>query len=189
MLIQPSGMNHTPPKEGVYFTIFPMPVDITTKTCLHNFDPLKPHFYIVKLGFTGVHFSFLSFAKNIDCGYSLEQPRQGGSNGYPQSIFWAEIRAISDCFYLNFFHISVVKYSVYLNRHVFEMIATDGKRNSSSIEYRQKGNRIEPVLRKDVHYQELSYYRNCHSGYRYSNLDRFRLIPFDWRPVSVVLPV
>ena len=39
------------------------------------------------------------------------------------------------------------------------------------------------------HYQELSYYRNCHSGYRYSNLDRFRLIPFDWRPVSVVLPV
>ena len=28
-----------------------------TKTCLHvyNVDPLKPHFYIVKLGFTGVY--------------------------------------------------------------------------------------------------------------------------------------
>ena len=26
-----------------------------TKTCLYNFDPLKPHFYIVKLGFTGVY--------------------------------------------------------------------------------------------------------------------------------------
>ena len=25
------------------------------KTCLYNFDPLKPHFYIVKLGFTGVY--------------------------------------------------------------------------------------------------------------------------------------
>ena len=25
-----------------------------TKTCLCNFDPLKPHFYLVKLGFTGV---------------------------------------------------------------------------------------------------------------------------------------
>ena len=24
------------------------------KTRLYNFDPLKPHFYIVKLGFTGV---------------------------------------------------------------------------------------------------------------------------------------
>ena len=31
-------------------------------------------------------------AQNIDCGYSLEPPRQGGSNEYPQSIFLAEIR-------------------------------------------------------------------------------------------------
>ena len=31
-------------------------------------------------------------AQNIDCGYSLEPPRQGGSNEYPQSMFWAEIR-------------------------------------------------------------------------------------------------
>ena len=30
-----------------------------TKTCLYNFDPLKPHFYIVKLGFTGVFIIFL----------------------------------------------------------------------------------------------------------------------------------
>ena len=26
-----------------------------TKTCLYNFYPLKPHFYAVKLGFTGVY--------------------------------------------------------------------------------------------------------------------------------------
>ena len=26
-------------------------------------------------------------AQNIDCGYSLEQPRQAGPNEYPQSIF------------------------------------------------------------------------------------------------------
>ena len=26
-----------------------------TKTRLYNFDPLKPHFYTVKLGFTGVY--------------------------------------------------------------------------------------------------------------------------------------
>ena len=25
--------------------------------------------------------------QNIDCGYSLEQPRRGGSNKYPQSMF------------------------------------------------------------------------------------------------------
>ena len=26
-------------------------------------------------------------AQNIDCGYSLEPPRRGGSNAYPQSMF------------------------------------------------------------------------------------------------------
>ena len=62
-----------------------------TKTRLYNFDPLEPHFYIVKLGFTGVYIIFLISAQNIDCGYSLEPPRRGGSNEYPQSMFWAEI--------------------------------------------------------------------------------------------------
>ena len=58
-----------------------------TKTSLYNFDPLKPHFYIVKLGFTGVYIIFLISAQNIDCRYSLEPPRRGGSNEYPQSMF------------------------------------------------------------------------------------------------------
>ena len=30
---------------------------------------------------------FYISAQNIDCGYSLEPPRRGGSNGYPQSMF------------------------------------------------------------------------------------------------------
>ena len=38
-----------------------------TKTCLYNTDPLTPHFYIVKLEFTGVYTSiiFLIFRKHI----------------------------------------------------------------------------------------------------------------------------
>ena len=45
---------------------------IITKTYLCNFDPLKPHFYIVKLGFTGVYIIFFLFLlKNIECVYSL----------------------------------------------------------------------------------------------------------------------
>ena len=28
----------------------------------------------------------LIFAQNIDCGYLLDPPRQGGSNEYPQSM-------------------------------------------------------------------------------------------------------
>ena len=34
-----------------------------TKTCLYNFDPLEPHFYTVKLGFTGVDIIFLISAQ------------------------------------------------------------------------------------------------------------------------------
>ena len=33
---------------------------------------------------------FLIFAQNIDCGYTLEPPRRGGSNEYPQSMFWSK---------------------------------------------------------------------------------------------------
>ena len=37
---------------------------------------------------------FYISAQNIDCGYSLEPPRRGGSNEYPKFMFWAEIRKI-----------------------------------------------------------------------------------------------
>ena len=43
-------------------------ISLITKTCLLNFDPLKPHFYIVKLGFTLVYIVFLISAQNIDWG-------------------------------------------------------------------------------------------------------------------------
>ena len=39
--------------------------------------PLYP---IVKLGYTGVYLFLLFLFQNIDCGYSLEPPRRGGSN-------------------------------------------------------------------------------------------------------------
>ena len=37
-----------------------------TKTCLYNVDPIKPHFYIAKLGFIGVYIIFLISVQNID---------------------------------------------------------------------------------------------------------------------------
>ena len=33
---------------------------------------------------------FLIFAQNIDCGYTLEPSRRGGSNEYPQFMFWSK---------------------------------------------------------------------------------------------------
>ena len=49
--------------------------------------PIKPHFYIVKLGLTGIYTIFPTFAQNLNCGYSLEPHRRGGFNEYPQSMF------------------------------------------------------------------------------------------------------
>ena len=74
------------PHRKVIFILLYQTICIT-KTHLYNFDPLKPHFYTVKLGFTGVYNIFLISAQNIDCGYSLELPHQGSSNEYPQSMF------------------------------------------------------------------------------------------------------
>ena len=56
-----------------------------------------PMQYIEKLfgckneNFQGTNFDiFLIFAQNIDYGYTLEPPRRGGSNEYPQSMFWSK---------------------------------------------------------------------------------------------------
>ena len=50
------------------------------------------NFLVVKMkNFTGFFlYIFLIFAQNIDCGYTLEPPRRGGSNEYPQSMFWSK---------------------------------------------------------------------------------------------------
>ena len=58
-----------------------------TKTCLYNFDPLKPHFYIVKLGFTGVYIIFLISAQKQRLWVLVRTDRRGGSNEYLQSMF------------------------------------------------------------------------------------------------------
>ena len=65
------------------------------KTCLfkytENFTTKKWNFQIKNSNI--FHIS----AQNIDCGYSLEVPRQGGSNEYPQSMFWTEKNNVYPC--------------------------------------------------------------------------------------------
>ena len=56
---------------------------------IENFTPQKTENIQIK----NSDIFFIS-AQNIDCGYSLEPPRRGGSNEYPQSMFCAEIRKI-----------------------------------------------------------------------------------------------
>ena len=56
------------------------------KTCPCNIQRI---FSALKIeNFIGIFFyDFNMFAQNIDCEYTLEPPRQGGSNEYPQSMF------------------------------------------------------------------------------------------------------
>ena len=87
-----------------------------TKTYIYNFAPLKPHFYTVKLGFTGVYIIFLILLKNTDCGYSLELPRRGGSNKYPQSMFLSRNVKKIRIFIWKFSVFDGKIFSIYLNR-------------------------------------------------------------------------
>ena len=90
------------------------------KIRLYSFDLLTPHFYIVKLGFTGLYILVLFLLKNIDCGYSLEPPRRGGSYEYPQSMFEQKYEKYQNFLSENF-QILEVNFSIYLNRRVFVM--------------------------------------------------------------------
>ena len=76
------------PADSIFILKFEQLLFIT-KTYLCNFDPFKPHFYIVKLGFTGVYIIFVISAQKhrlwvlvrtativgTHCGYLLEPPR------------------------------------------------------------------------------------------------------------------
>ena len=96
-----------------------------TKTYLYNLDPFKPHFYTLKLD---IHYFIIS-AKNINCGYSLEPPRQGGSNGCPQSVLSRNMK-ISEFLSENS-QFLVVKFSIYFNRRIFVT-----KVHSTNLSYR-----------------------------------------------------
>ena len=43
---------------------------------------------------------FNMFVQNIDCGYTLEPPHRGGSNEYPQSMFWIKNKKIPQFCYI-----------------------------------------------------------------------------------------
>ena len=78
------------------------PVELSSRRHAYIILTLKPHFYIIKLGFTGVYINFLISAQNIDCGYSWEPPRRGGSNEYHNLCFEQKYENYQS-FYLNFF--------------------------------------------------------------------------------------
>ena len=62
---------------------------------------------------------FLIFAQNIDCGYMLEPPRRGGSNEYPQHMFWSKNKKNRYTPANLFYYIKVGFRGYSLHEHVF----------------------------------------------------------------------
>ena len=67
------------------FISWRLPDDPGGITCMQYFTAVKKIIFKMKM-----FDIFLIFAQNIDCGYTLEPPQRGGSNEYPQSMFWSK---------------------------------------------------------------------------------------------------
>ena len=82
-------------------------------TCPCNVHPLTPHYYIVKLGFTGVYIIFIFLLLNIDCGYSFESPQSKNKDcGY--SLVLSKNMKIIKIFRLKIVIFTAVKKSLYV---------------------------------------------------------------------------
>ena len=78
------------------------------------FTPLTPLLCSKTEVYRGYTLFFLLLLENIDCGYSLEPPRRGGSNDYPQSILKQKYEKYQS-FLSEHFQCLAVKFSIYLN--------------------------------------------------------------------------
>ena len=72
---------------SVRIIIFCLWISRIRKTCPCNEYPLEHHFYNSKTGVCRGIPIFLIFAQNIDCGYTLEPPRQKILKKIPLKIF------------------------------------------------------------------------------------------------------
>ena len=88
-------------------------IQTSRKRTYINLTPLKPQFYIVKLGFTGVYINFLISAQNIGCGYSFKLPIEAVLTSTHNLCFEQVYETYQNCFIYIFFYFLVVKFSVY----------------------------------------------------------------------------
>ena len=92
-----------------------------TKTFLYSFDPIKPHFYTVKLGFKIVDIIFLISAQKQRLQYSLEPPCQAVLTSTHNLCLEQKYEKKIRSFLSENVQFLEVKVSIYLNRCVFVM--------------------------------------------------------------------
>ena len=75
---------------------------------------------------------FLIFAQNIDRGYTLEPPQGGGSNEYPQSMFWSKNKKNVYPCKPQFYYIKVGCKGVFVTRTCFRDVIFHSKHSEDS---------------------------------------------------------
>ena len=99
-----------------------MEVDLgITKTRLYNTDPLKPQFYIVQLGFTGVYIIFLISAQKHRLWVLIRTASPRRLQRVPTIYVLSRNKKNIRVFLSENFQFLDVKFSIYLNRRVFVM--------------------------------------------------------------------
>ena len=107
-----------------------------TKTCLYNFDPLKPQFYIVKLGFTGVYIIFLIPDQKHRVWVLVRTASARLFERIPKIyVLSIYMKKMSEILSENFQFLEV-KCSIYLSRHVFAMKGTHVHTEANNILFR-----------------------------------------------------
>ena len=86
--------------------------------------PETPLLYSKTGVYKGIHYFFLFLLKNIDCGYSLEPPRRGGSNDTHNLSFELKYEKYQGFFLSENVQFLEVKFSIYLNRGLFGVNVT-----------------------------------------------------------------
>ena len=92
-----------------------------TKTYLYNFDPLKPHFYVVKLGLTEVCIIFLISSHKHRLWVLVRTASMRRFWRVPTIYVLSRNMKNIRIYFLKICHFLVVEFSVYLNRRVFVM--------------------------------------------------------------------
>ena len=102
-------------------------ISLITKTCLYNVDPLKPQFYIVKLGFTGVYIVFLISAQKHRLWVLVRTEAVLTST---HNLRFEQKYKKCQSFLPENFRFLEVKFSIYLNRCVFVMFTNESFANA-----------------------------------------------------------
>ena len=108
------------------------------------------------------HFS----AQNIDCRYSLEPPRRGGSNEYPQSMFLTRNKKnnIYPC-KPQFYYIKVGFKGVKLYWYVFVMRARSVRKNINNFRSNEECSGVLIYLVHCLSYFKENYFRDFLFGF------------------------